>query len=178
VPISLGTQDNFKLNPSGGVFKVKLGYEKLQGYLSLQDWPLQKSVWKTESLHEINFFMWTMLKGNILTTDNLKRKGIHGPSICPLCCNNEETIQHLFVSCKITKCCWLALIRPIEVNINFNLSLSKLYDNWKENYPYSFKNKNLIKIFLRCLLHFYVGKYGLPEISKSVKAKSQKSGKF
>jgi len=66
----------------------------------------------------------------------------------------------------------------IEANINFNLSLSDFYDNWKASYLYSLKNKNLIKDFGVVSLLSFADKNGLHAINKSFKTKSLKLGKF
>lgn len=53
--------------------------------------------------------MWTLLKGKILTTDNLKKKGYEGPSRYAMCQKSEENIQHLFVECPFARACWQEL---------------------------------------------------------------------
>jgi hypothetical protein len=51
-----------------------------------------------DCLPKINTFCWTMIHGNILTEENIKKRGIHGPSHHELCSSNEEYIQHFFLN--------------------------------------------------------------------------------
>ena len=44
-----------------------------------------KKLWKTIALPKIDIFCWTLVHGNILTSENLEKRGIEGPVICPLC---------------------------------------------------------------------------------------------
>jgi len=61
--------------------------------------------------------MWMLLKGKILTADNLKRKGYEGPSCCAMCQRSGENIQHLFVGFPFARACWKGLVSPLEVSI-------------------------------------------------------------
>jgi len=61
--------------------------------------------------------MWTLLKGKVLITDNLKNKGYEGPSRCSMCQGSEENIQHLFMGCPFAKACWKDLVSSLEVSI-------------------------------------------------------------
>ena len=98
-------EDTFVWDPSGGSYTFKTGYTTLQEVHNQQDWAPWKFIWKTESLPKIKIFIWTLLKGKILTSKNLKRKGFSGPSMCQMCLKEEETIQHLFLDCTVIKEC-------------------------------------------------------------------------
>lgn len=84
-PINKTTQDNFVWDPSGEKFTVKSRYNFLQPSNNLENWNLWIAVWKNECLPKIKIFAWTLLKGKILTTENLRKKGIQGPSMSCLC---------------------------------------------------------------------------------------------
>ena len=106
-PIHRDEEDNYLWDPSNGQYTVKTGYKILQDQTNQQEWEPWKIAWKSESLPKIKNFIWTLLKGKILTSENLKRKrGFHGPSRCPLCQQVEETIQHLFQDYKFSRECW------------------------------------------------------------------------
>ena len=60
-----------------------------------------KVVWRSEALPKITFFIWTLLKDKILTSESLKKRGVLGPSRCPNCQTAEETAQHLFIGCPL-----------------------------------------------------------------------------
>ena len=58
---------------------------------------------------KIKCFVWLALKNQILTWDNLVGRGWHGPGRCGLCLLGEDSVQHLFVDCSVTKYIFAAL---------------------------------------------------------------------
>jgi len=69
-PINREDQDDFVWDPNGGEYMVKSMYNLLQEHQNQQDWSLWKATWKTECLPKIKVFIWTLLKGKILTYEN------------------------------------------------------------------------------------------------------------
>uniref|UniRef100_A0A5B6YSU5 Reverse transcriptase zinc-binding domain-containing protein n=1 Tax=Davidia involucrata TaxID=16924 RepID=A0A5B6YSU5_DAVIN len=49
--------------------------------------------------------MWLLMKGRLSTRDKLHQWGIADSSLCLLCNNHEETIDHLFFECPFFCCC-------------------------------------------------------------------------
>jgi hypothetical protein len=47
-----------------------------------------------------------MAHRGILTGENLRRRGWEGPHRCPLCLQEEETTDHLLLSCVYSKEVW------------------------------------------------------------------------
>eukprot|EP00253_Pinus_taeda_P011928 PITA_11928 len=80
-PTNKMAEDRYVWDPNGGQFTIKEGYKLLQDTTVTNKWNLHKVVWKSECLPKIKFFNWTLLKGKILTAENLKKRGIPGPSI-------------------------------------------------------------------------------------------------
>lgn len=116
-PVNRVKEDKFVWNPNGGNYSVREGYKALQDISSVNNWPLLKAVWSTECLPKIKFFIWTLMHGKILTAENLRKRGIQGPSICCMCRSAEETIPHLFIECPIAKACWNLLSEPISSEV-------------------------------------------------------------
>lgn len=102
-------------------------------------------VWKSKVLPKINFFIWTLLKGKILTTENLQKRGINGPSCCLNCYAAEASMHHLFVDCPFAITCWKNL-SPIN-NIPWSIynSIGDVIHYWKKNCPWQHKKSNLVK---------------------------------
>ena len=71
--------------------------------------------------------MWFLLKEVILTKDNLIKQNWH---VCTKCCfcDQEETIQHLFISCPFARILW-RIIR-ITFNIYPPANITNLFGNW------------------------------------------------
>jgi len=59
-------------------------------------------MWKGDGMSKVKFFCWMLEHNKVLTYENLKKRGIDGPSKCPLYHMEEETISHLFIECLIT----------------------------------------------------------------------------
>ena len=55
--------------------------------------------------------MWTAAHGLILTLDNLILCGCPLVNFCCLCCNNEESVNHLLLFYPITHSLWMYMIQ-------------------------------------------------------------------
>jgi hypothetical protein len=67
------------------------------------DPPFQhRKIWKWKISLKIKIFLWFLRKGVVLIKDNLAKKNWKGSQQC-VCCNFNETIQHLFLDCPSTK---------------------------------------------------------------------------
>ena len=51
-------------------------------------------------------FVWLLLRGRVLTWENIRKRGMKGPFKCALCSDMEETMEHLFHGCKWTCLVW------------------------------------------------------------------------
>jgi hypothetical protein len=60
-----------------------------------------KCIWKPKVPPRVAFFIWTVALGRILTADNLRRRNIILVDWCCLCKEDGETIDHLFLHCKV-----------------------------------------------------------------------------
>jgi hypothetical protein len=65
-----------------------------------------KSIWNSKSILKIDMFVWTLAHRSILTGENPRRRGWEGPSRCPLCIQEEETLDHMLLKCPFTKDVW------------------------------------------------------------------------
>lgn len=66
----------------------------------------KKKVWKKNVPLKVCFFVWCLIRGRVLTHDNLCRRGIITISQCCFCRRSSETIQHLFLECTFVKEIW------------------------------------------------------------------------
>lgn len=144
------TEDRYIWDTSGGFFSVKEGYKSLQNTTPVANWNLHSAAWKTECLPKVKHFNWTLLKGKILTAENLRKRGIQGPSIYCFCRAEEESIQHSFLLCPFAKRCWNQLTSPLETR-GTHEQMHNLQKNWKKDFPYPRKGKNnLIRVW-KCI---------------------------
>jgi len=68
--------------------------------------PIWSIIWGLGSWPKISYFLWLVSHKKILTWDKLRRRNFHGPSMCPNCCQNEETLQHILDSCPLANQLW------------------------------------------------------------------------
>ena len=64
-----------------------------------------KPLWKLRVPLKIKIFMWYLIKGVVLTKDNLVKRNWQGNIKCGFCDSNE-TIQHLFINCHFAYYIW------------------------------------------------------------------------
>ena len=142
-PTNRMKEDSFVWDPNGGNYTVKEGYKVLQNASATNNWPLQKAIWRTECLPKVKLFNWTLLHGRILTAENLRKKGIQGPSICCMCKEAEESIPHLFIECPFARACWNLIIKPLSISDPHN-QITLLQKLWGTSFPLS-NCKGLVK---------------------------------
>jgi hypothetical protein len=109
---------------ANGLFTVKSMYEDLMnGHTPY----LRKYLWKVKVPLKIIFFMWFLSNKVLLTKDNLAKRQWNGCTKCVFC-GEQETIEHLFISCPLAKLVWRA------VNFTFDLppptNIINLFGNW------------------------------------------------
>jgi hypothetical protein len=54
---------------------------------------------------KIKIFVWFLIKGVVLTKDNLLKRNWKGDEKCCFC-NNKETFEHLFFECHVARFIW------------------------------------------------------------------------
>ncbi|KAL6279433.1 hypothetical protein ACE6H2_016314 [Prunus campanulata] len=122
---------------SNGEYSVKFGYHithsmansrivgppQTSHVVSTQVW---KGLWKLKSLPKIKFFCWRILSNAIATKLNLFKRKISQSSMCPVCENNEESVEHLFLLCPWTAAVWFG--SPLNYRVH-NQSITT-FDNW------------------------------------------------
>ncbi|WVZ67862.1 hypothetical protein U9M48_016884 [Paspalum notatum var. saurae] len=94
---------------------ARVAFVQLDGHHDKAIWSLTKHGYFTvKSLYnflklklplKIKIFVWFLMKGVILTKDNLKKRNWNGDDGCCFC-NKKETIQHLFFDCHVARFVW------------------------------------------------------------------------
>jgi hypothetical protein len=97
-----------------GLFSVRSAYymemeniANLQGSMSKPDegrnW---KEIWKLKVPNVVKHFLWKALNNLLPTRTNLAKKGVIQDTICPICENKDETVEHILWSCPSSKDVW------------------------------------------------------------------------
>ena len=97
-----------------GIFSVKSCFNSLD-HSSAVPFPW-RIIWSTFVPTKVGFFAWEASWGKVLTQNQLKRRGWNLANRCPLCCDEEETINHILIHCSKAKVLWDLLFSLFGVN--------------------------------------------------------------
>eukprot|EP00253_Pinus_taeda_P015318 PITA_15318 len=119
------------------------GYSPKEGYSYLMEkkgWPApewwSKNLWKLKCPLKSRIFLWCMLRRKIPTWDILQSRFFIGPGRCPLCKENEETINHLFTSCTVSLKLWGEITDQLKLKVQWGTDpLEDAWRNWWNNHP-------------------------------------------
>jgi hypothetical protein len=97
-------------------YSVKVACESFfLGSISFE--PFQR-IWKTWALPKCHSFLWLAAHKKCWTTDHLARHGMNHPDRCPLCDQEEETIDHLLISCVFARRFWFTFLGKVNLQGN------------------------------------------------------------
>ncbi|CAL9004244.1 unnamed protein product, partial [Prunus brigantina] len=93
-----------------GQYSVKSGYHFLRSLETRRsvgrpsgsrsvDKKIWKLIWNAKTLPKIRHFMWRAVRNCLATKANLTSRRIPCSSICPICEENPETIEHALLTC-------------------------------------------------------------------------------
>lgn len=93
-----------------GHYSVRSAYRLLQEQKNLwhQDdrnstW---RKTWRVKAPPKILNFMWRALSNCLPTMKMLTHKHVHVSSMCQVCRNGEETVEHILCHCTLAAQCW------------------------------------------------------------------------
>ncbi|RVW87760.1 Transposon TX1 uncharacterized 149 kDa protein [Vitis vinifera] len=100
--LNVGMEDSVVWNASkNGSFSVKSLYNTLDSGGAVPfPWRI---IWSPCVPTKVGFFAWEASWGKVLTQDHLKRRGWSLANRCFLCCDDEETINHILIHCPKAK---------------------------------------------------------------------------
>jgi len=163
------------------LFTVSSAYRNMNHMGSQVNFLPWKLIWKVKIPYKVVVFTWLVVKEAVLTQENLMKRGIQ---MCPRCCFCEqvaETINHLFLHCKVVGQLWnlFTSFRGISWTVpgrtgqaleSWNMEGSGSTDKsrwkivpaviwwtiWKERNSRNFDNKSspLHKIKMNCIITF------------------------
>ena len=77
-----------------GMFNIKEAYN-IQIGNRVEEEETWKKIWTLNLWPKVGLFAWLVVRGHILTCENLQMHGVHGPSQCCLCSQVKETTSHV-----------------------------------------------------------------------------------
>jgi hypothetical protein len=68
--------------------------------------PVASEIWRSRAPYNCKFFAWLVSRNRCWTADRLQRRGLPQPAACPLCDQEQETLQHLLLGCVVAREVW------------------------------------------------------------------------
>lgn len=78
--------------------------------------------------------MWLVYHRKILTWDNIRKRGVLGPSRCLLYGEQEETMEHLLNSCIFTSWLWNIFAKIFQQSDRDRGSIINTLNSWRGNF--------------------------------------------
>lgn len=94
------------------------------------NWPW-KMIWKTKSPAKVAVFGWIVTWGVCLTQENLQRRGFLLANRCYLCEEDQESVEHLFLHCRISRQCWDLFLSICGISWAIPNSIRGLLECWQ-----------------------------------------------
>eukprot|EP00253_Pinus_taeda_P027356 PITA_27356 len=131
----LGGQDQLRWgNNNEGIFNIKEAKSILLELASQAPNQTWKNLWRHQGWMKIKLFMWLFHHRKILTWDNIRKRGMIGPSICQLYEAQEENMEHLLNSCKFTSRLWDAFANIFQQIDRNKESITNTLNRWRRNF--------------------------------------------
>ena len=86
-----------------GIFTTKEAHLLRYSNLQADKDKIWGQIWHSGLWPKVSTFLWLLSKKRILTWDNIIKRGLVGPSRCPNCNINEESISHLMETCPLAQ---------------------------------------------------------------------------
>lgn len=86
---------------SDGKFSARSTYDCF--FFGREHFPCADELWGSWAPLEIKIFVWLALHNRLWTADRLARRNLQHPPQCPLCCQEEETANHMLLQCSYSR---------------------------------------------------------------------------
>lgn len=113
VVLSPETDQHVWRHESSGQFTSKSCYNVLfSGSITFEPW---KQLWKSWAPPKCKTFLWLAIRNRCWTADRLRKCGMPHPVVCPLCDQEQETVQHLLTTCVFARQFWHGILAPFNL---------------------------------------------------------------
>lgn len=76
--------------------------------------------------------MWLATYSRCWTADRLAKRGMDHPERCPLCDQEDETIQHILTSCSFSKTVWFQTLSKVSLQEHTPGQADTVLQEWWE----------------------------------------------
>ncbi|RVW23454.1 putative ribonuclease H protein [Vitis vinifera] len=113
-----------------GIFSVKSLYSILDSRRGVQ-FPIN-IIWNPCVPTKVDFFAWEAFWGKVLSLDQLKKRGWCLANRCFLCCEEEESIDHILIQCSKARVLWELLFALFGVSWVLPYSVRDTLSGWSD----------------------------------------------
>uniref|UniRef100_A0A2N9HMH7 Reverse transcriptase zinc-binding domain-containing protein n=1 Tax=Fagus sylvatica TaxID=28930 RepID=A0A2N9HMH7_FAGSY len=102
---------------SKGKFLVKSAFKLSQSPVvtdAMVDW---SALWKLKIHDHLKMLIWRIASGILPTKQNLVQRLGFGDSKCPLCQTEDESLEHLFFKCSLSRAIWFGACEAIQSDL-------------------------------------------------------------
>ena len=103
-------QYRWKLTQDGSYTSKSAYAAFFEGTIKFGSW---RRIWKTWAPPRCKFFIWLVFHNRVWTADRLARRNLPHPEACPLCDQEDETINHLLVGCVFARQVWALVLHQL-----------------------------------------------------------------
>jgi hypothetical protein len=96
---------------SSSTFSSKSAYECF--FVGAVNFEPADRIWKTWAPTKCKFFLWLAALNRCWTVDRLARRCLEHLERCPLCDQEDETVQHLLASCVFAREAWAHILSKV-----------------------------------------------------------------
>ena len=89
-----------------GKFSVKSAFKLFQSPVVTDAVVNWSALWKLKIHDRLKMFIWRIASGILPTKQNLVQRLGFGDSKCPLCQTEDESLEHLFFKCSLSRAIW------------------------------------------------------------------------
>ena len=96
------------------IYTVKSAYNLLQGSCPSNKTQFFEGFWRVKVIPSAKFFVWRTILNGVPAMINLRHRGVFLNNVsCVMCGEQDETINHLLITCKLTTNIWnICNVRP------------------------------------------------------------------
>jgi hypothetical protein len=161
-PLREKKKDKIGWGSNAGIYTSARGYCHLvPGLQAPQDSAAWKVIWAVKTLPKVDLFVWIVTQNGVLSGENLQKKGWAGPTICPLCCQAEETTIHLLLSCPFASEVWNLTLGLGTLTPPIPQDFQLMFSRWQALCPLRTANQGHLTVTWKSLPKFILWKLWL-----------------